>query len=100
MGTRQGGAPGANGFGPGGTRGQPPTTVGVATAERADIPVVIESLGTVTPQAVVRVRPQVTGVLQQVLYKEGQMVKKGDVLAVIDPRMFELALQQATGTRM
>jgi len=90
-----GGAPGA-----GGSRGGPPTTVGVAVAERVDIPVTLEALGTVVPLATVRVRPQVSGVLQQVLYKEGQAVKKGDVLATIDPRQFEMALQQATGQRM
>jgi multidrug efflux system membrane fusion protein len=102
-GARQGSAPGGNGFGgPGGSGGprMPPTTVGVATAERADVPVVVEALGTVVPLATVRVRPQVTGVLQQILYKEGQMVRKGEVLAVIDPRQFEMALQQATGQRM
>jgi membrane fusion protein, multidrug efflux system len=60
----------------------------------------IEALGTVVPQAMVKVRPQVSGVLQQVLFKEGQMVRKGDVIAVIDPRQFEMALQQATGQRM
>src|SRR5439155_26374071 len=48
----------------------------------------------------VKVRAQVSGTLQQVRYKEGQMVRKGDVLAVIDPRQFEMALQQATGQRM
>src|SRR5438874_2111429 len=48
----------------------------------------------------VRVRPQVSGVLQQVLFKEGQMVRKGDLLATIDPRQFEMALQQAIGQRM
>jgi membrane fusion protein, multidrug efflux system len=48
----------------------------------------------------VRVRPQVSGVLQQVLYKEGQMVRKGEPLAIIDPRQFEMALQQAAGQRM
>ncbi|MBC7378683.1 MAG: efflux RND transporter periplasmic adaptor subunit, partial [Burkholderiaceae bacterium] len=54
---------------------------------------------TVTPQATVRVRAQVSGTLQQLLFKEGQMVKKGDLLAVIDPRQFEMALQQAIGQR-
>lgn len=86
--------------GPGGARrGPPPTTVGVATAEQASIPIVLDALGTVTPQASVRVRPQVGGVMQQVLFKEGQMVKAGELLATIDPRQFELALQQAAGQR-
>lgn len=90
------------GAGAGGRRGggTPATTVGVAVAERTDIPVFLDALGTVVPQATVRVRPQVSGVLQQVLYKEGQQVRKGDVLARIDPRQFEMALQQASGQRM
>jgi multidrug efflux system membrane fusion protein len=83
--------------GAGGRRGAPPTTVGVATAARADIPIYIDALGTVTPSATVTVTPQVSGVLTQVLYQEGQMVKKGQMLAVIDPRPFELALQQSAG---
>jgi multidrug efflux system membrane fusion protein len=86
--------------GPGGGRGGPATTVGVATAEAADIPVTLEALGTVVPQATVRVRPQVSGVLQQVLFKEGETVKKGQLLATIDPRPFEAVLQQAAGQRM
>ena len=91
-GGRQGGAPG-------GGRGAPATTVGIASAEKVDIPVLLESLGTVVPQASVRVRPQVSGVLQQLLFKEGQLVKKGELLAIIDPRQFEMALQQAIGQR-
>ncbi len=84
---------------PAGRRGPPATTVGVATAERASIPVVLEALGTVTPQATVKVRPQVSGVMEKVLFKEGQMVKAGDLLATIDPRQFEMALMQASGQR-
>jgi membrane fusion protein, multidrug efflux system len=97
-----GGPGGGGGGGPGGggRGGGPATTVGVAAAERADIPIVVDALGTVVPQATVRVRPQVNGVLQQVLFKEGQTVRKGDVLATIDPRQFEMALQQASGQRM
>ncbi|MDP3168983.1 MAG: efflux RND transporter periplasmic adaptor subunit [Polaromonas sp.] len=87
------GGPGAGG------RRAPATTVGVATAEQASIPIVLDALGTVTPQATVRVRPQVSGVMQKVLFKEGQMVKAGELLATIDPRQFELALQQAAGQR-
>ncbi|MBA2961464.1 MULTISPECIES: efflux RND transporter periplasmic adaptor subunit [Ramlibacter] len=94
-----GGAPGGPG-GPGASRGGPPTTVGVAVAERGDLNVTLEALGTVVPAATVRVRPQVSGPLQQVLYKEGQMVRKGDLLATIDPRPFEMAVQQASGQRL
>jgi len=94
-----GGAGGGRGGGGGGARG-PAVTVGVATAEKADVPVVLEALGTVTPIATVKVRSQVNGTLQQVLYREGQMVKQGQVLAIVDPRQFEMALQQATGQRM
>ena len=84
---------------PGGRRGAPPTTVGVATAEQSSIPIILEALGTVTPLATVRVRPQVSGVMEKVLFKEGQMVRAGQLLASIDPRQFELALLQASGQR-
>jgi multidrug efflux system membrane fusion protein len=94
-----GGAGGGGGRAGGGGRGAA-TTVGMAVAERIDIPIVLDALGTVVPQSTVRVRPQVAGVLQQVLYKEGQMVRKGDLLALIDPRQFQMALQQASGQRM
>lgn len=83
----------------GGRRGAAATTVGVATAERADIPVVLDALGTVTSAATVTVRPQVSGVLQKVEFREGQMVKAGQLLATIDPRQFEMALLQASGQR-
>jgi multidrug efflux system membrane fusion protein len=75
------------------------TTVGVATAEKQDVPVTLDALGTVTAAATTTVRPQVTGILQKVLFKEGQMVHAGQVLAQIDPRQFEMALMQATGQR-
>ncbi|WP_220806858.1 efflux RND transporter periplasmic adaptor subunit [Noviherbaspirillum aridicola] len=87
------------GAGPGGRRGPPPTTVGIATVEQQDIPVIVEALGTVTASAVATVRPQVSGVLQQVHFTEGQMVRSGQLLATIDPRQFEIALMQATGQR-
>ena len=81
-------------------RGAPPSTVGVAAARHADIPVIIEALGTVTPVAVATVTPQVSGVLTQVLYKEGEMVQKGQVLATIDPKPFQAALAQANAARL
>jgi multidrug efflux system membrane fusion protein len=95
----QGGAGRGGPGGPGGRGGMPATTVGVGKAERADIPVTIEALGTVTPAAVATVRPQIGGVLQKILFTEGQMVKEGQVLATIDPRPAQLSLLQATGQR-
>lgn len=97
----QGGGGGAGGPGGGGRggRGGPATTVGVATAEQADIPIHIDALGTVVPAATATVRPQVSGVVQKILFTEGQTVKAGQVLATIDPRPFEMALLQARGQR-
>jgi multidrug efflux system membrane fusion protein len=83
------------GRGPGGARAT--TTVALAEAKLTDIPVRLEALGTVTPLAVATVHPQVSGVLSDVFYKEGQQVKRGDVLAAIDPRPFQIALDQANG---
>jgi multidrug efflux system membrane fusion protein len=83
----------------GGRGGPAATTVGVAAADRADIPIIVEALGTVSAPTTITVRPQVGGVLQKVVFKEGQMVKAGELLATIDPRQFEMALMQATGQR-
>jgi membrane fusion protein, multidrug efflux system len=73
-------------------------TVGLATVAKGDIPIIVKALGTVTPLATVTVKTQITGQLIQVAFTEGQFVKKGDLLAVVDPRPYEVALQQATGT--
>lgn len=85
--------------GGGGRRGgmSAPTTVGTAKAVLADLPVQVEALGTVTPAATVTVRPQVSGTIVQLLYREGQRVQKGQPLAVIDPRPYQAALMQARG---
>jgi multidrug efflux system membrane fusion protein len=91
------GGPGGPGGGGGRRGGQNTTTVGVATAAQADIPIYIDALGTVTPSATVTVTPQVSGVLTKVPFQEGQMVKAGQLLATIEPRPFELALMQAQG---
>jgi multidrug efflux system membrane fusion protein len=77
--------------------GRPMTTVSVAKAQLADVPITLDGLGTVTPSATVTVVPQVSGVITQILFREGQMVKKGEALAVIDPRPLEMALMQAQG---
>ena len=74
------------------------TPVGLASATKGDIPVVIRALGTVTALNTVNVKTQITGQLIKVEFKEGQMVKQGDLLAVVDPRPYDVALQQAIGT--
>ncbi len=100
-GATQGGGPGGPGGGGGGGRGGRggATTVGFAKAELADIPVSVDALGTVMAAATATVRPQVSGILQKINFSEGQLVKAGQVLAVIDPRPFEMALLQASGSR-
>ncbi|WP_321858115.1 MdtA/MuxA family multidrug efflux RND transporter periplasmic adaptor subunit [Paraburkholderia tropica] len=74
-----------------------PQPVSVATARAGDMPIVITALGTVTPLADVTVRTQLSGTLQSVNFEEGQMVKKGDVLAQIDPRPYQISLANAEG---
>src|SRR5713226_8864269 len=73
-------------------------SVGVASVSRGDVPIVLKALGTVTPLATVIVKTQITGQLVQVAFTEDQDVKKGDLLAVVDPRPYVVALQQAQGT--
>lgn len=90
-------APGPGRGGPGGGRAM--VTVGDALARKAELPVIIDALGTVIPTITVTLKPQVSGTLTEVLFTEGQMVKKGQLLAQIDPRPFEQALMQAQGTR-
>ncbi|MGA0602008.1 MdtA/MuxA family multidrug efflux RND transporter periplasmic adaptor subunit [Caulobacter sp. KR2-114] len=91
------GGPGGRG-GPGG--GRPSITVGVAKATLGDIPITLNALGTVTPAATVNVTPRVSGMLVQVNFKEGQMVRKGQQLALVDPRPFQVALDQARGQQL
>jgi membrane fusion protein, multidrug efflux system len=74
-----------------------PQPVGEATIGKGDVRVIINALGTVTPLATVTVKTQIAGQLQEVGFKEGQMVKKGDFLAQIDPRPYEALEQQAEG---
>jgi membrane fusion protein, multidrug efflux system len=77
--------------------GAPPQTVRDAEAVKGDIPITIDALGTVTPLATVTVRTQIAGKLQEVAFKEGQLVKAGDFLAQIDSRPFQATLAQAQG---
>ncbi|HEX7932959.1 MAG TPA: MdtA/MuxA family multidrug efflux RND transporter periplasmic adaptor subunit, partial [Paraburkholderia sp.] len=83
--------------GPGGMANMP-QPVHVASVTQGEMPVVLTALGTVTPLANVTVLPQLSGTLQDVYFKEGQMVKKGDLLAQIDPRPYQISLDNAQGT--
>jgi membrane fusion protein, multidrug efflux system len=73
------------------------TPVRVALVQRHDLPVVERTIGTVVANIAVQVTPQVQGMLQSENFREGQIVKKGDLLFQIDPRPFEAALAQAKG---
>ena len=72
-----------------------PVPVVVARASNRDVPVFLDGLGNAVPLVTVTVRPQVDGPLTTVLFQEGQPVKKGDLLARIDPRPFTIQLHQA-----
>lgn len=73
----------------------PPQVVSTGTATLGDMPETLSELGTVTPIATVNVLPQLSGYLTAVGYKEGEDVVKGQFLAQIDPRQFEIDKQQA-----
>jgi membrane fusion protein, multidrug efflux system len=73
--------------------------VAVATVEQKPMPVQIQALGSVEAYSVVSVKAQVGGELMRVHFKEGQDVKKGDLLFTIDPRPFEAALAQVQATQ-
>jgi len=72
-------------------------TVVPATAQKGNIGVYQEAIGTVTPVFTASVTSQVTGLVEAVHYTEGQLVQKGDPLIDIDPRPFEAQLKQAEG---
>jgi membrane fusion protein, multidrug efflux system len=81
-------------------RAPQPQVVKVAKAFRGDMPETLSELGTVTPVATVTVLPQLSGYLTEVGYKEGQDVKKDQFLAQIDPRQYEIDLQQAEAAHL
>jgi membrane fusion protein, multidrug efflux system len=72
-----------------------PVPVSVSAATRRNVPIYLTGLGTVQALYTVAIHTQVDGKLQDVFFKEGQRVKKGDVLAKIDPRLYQAALDQA-----
>lgn len=77
--------------------GMPPQPVAVSEVKTGTIPIELNALGTVTSLATVTVRPQISGQLTKIGFKEGQEVKKGDFLAQIDDRAYRAALDQLQG---
>jgi multidrug efflux system membrane fusion protein len=77
------------------TMSAPSVAVGVVT--KGDLPLELQALGTVTPLSTVTVKSRISGYLTAVTFKEGQMVRKGELLAQIDPRPYEAALAQFQG---
>ena len=76
-----------------------PFPVVAAPVTTGDINITYNALGTVTPLATVTVHGQISGQITQIAFKEGQMVKQGDLLVVIDPRPYQALLDQAEGTQ-
>src|ERR1700683_45233 len=68
-----------------------------ATAQAGDMPITLIGLGAVTPLATVTVQSQISGQIMHIAFKEGQSVKTGDPLILIDPRPYQVALEQAQG---
>jgi membrane fusion protein, multidrug efflux system len=94
--TRQGTAP-QQGGGGGGRGGGAPMSIVPETVSKGDIGINLNALGTVTSLATVTIRTQISGYLIRVVFKEGDEVKKGDLLAEIDSRPYEAALAQQRG---
>ena len=80
---------------PGPTSSPTPIPVTTANAVKADFPVYLEGLGTVQPFDTVTIRSRVDGEVIKIGFKQGQMVKEGDLLVQIDPRPYQAALDQA-----
>ena len=74
-----------------------PVPIVAAQVQRHDEPIVLSGIGTVQALNMASIQSQVTGVLEDVDFVEGQSVKKGDILAKIDPRLYQAALDQAQG---
>lgn len=78
--------------------GVAPIPVIATTVQQSNVPIVLTGLGTVTALNAATIHSQITGLLISVNFQEGQAVKKGDVLAKIDPRTYQAQLDQAEAT--
>ena len=76
-------------------RGRPPAAIAITKVTTANVPVSLTALGTVTPVVTATVRAQQAGTIFRVDFREGQVVQRGQVIAQIDPRPFQLQLAQA-----
>lgn len=90
-------APGQAGPGGAGGRRNMPVPAVIDQVRAGDVPVIVTAIGTVTARSTAAARARVDGLLQSVSFREGQLVRAGDVIAQIDPLPFQAALQQAQG---
>ena len=79
--------------------GQPPVPVVIGTVQRRDVPIYLDGIGTVQAFNTVTVRARIDGQIKQIAFKEGQDVKQGDLLAVIDPAPYQAAYDQAVAKK-
>ena len=79
--------------------GQPPVPVVIGTVQRRDVPIYLDGIGTVQAFNTVTVRARIDGQIEQIAFKEGQDVKQGDLLAVIDPGPYQAAYDQAVAKK-
>jgi multidrug efflux system membrane fusion protein len=103
--TGQGQHAGAGGTRGGGDRragaqgGNSAVPVVAGSVQKKDVPIYLDGIGTVQAFNMVTIKPRVDGQIQEIAFKEGQDVKQGDLLAVIDPRPYQAALDQAIGKK-
>jgi len=77
--------------------GRPPAPVVVATSEQRDVPIQVSAIGNVEAYQTVQIRSQVNGEIQEILFKEGEDVRKGQLLVRLDKRPFQADLDKAVG---
>ena len=77
----------------------PPVPVTIAAAARRDVPIVLRNIGAIQASQTAAIRPRVDGTLEEVLFTEGQEVKQGDIIARLDARPYQAALDLATARR-